>query len=213
MFPLADINRPSRPPVVVKLLVGLNVLAFVLELLLPTEAVIRAFGFVPRAFWADPVGEAYTILTSMFLHGGVAHILGNMWFLWVFGDNVEDRMGPGRFLVFYLAGGAAAAIAQALVTPLSPVPMIGASGAVSAVLGAYYVLFPRAQVVTLVWFILPMTFLLPAGFYLGYWALLQLVEGLLGVPGIAFWAHLGGFLWGVFLARRFVPRWPRWRRW
>ncbi len=210
MLPLYDVNRSRRPALVVKALVLLNALAFLLEIALGPEAVVQALGFIPALFFQDPLGEGYRILTSMFLHGGLFHILSNMWFLWIFGDNVEDRLGHGRFLLFYLLGGVAAALAQGMMDPASPVPMIGASGAVSAVLGGYYVLFPRAYVVALVWFILPFTLALPAGFYLGYWALLQLLQGLAGVPGIAFWAHLGGFLFGAFTVRAFAPRWRRW---
>jgi membrane associated rhomboid family serine protease len=195
---------------VVKALVLLNALAFLLELAWGPEAVIQALGFIPALFFQDPLGEGYRLLTSMFLHGGFFHIFSNLWFLWIFGDNVEDRLGHGRFLLFYLLGGVAAALAQGIMDPASSVPMIGASGAVSAVLGGYYVLFPRAYVVALVWFILPFTLALPAGFYLGYWALLQLLQGLAGVPGIAFWAHLGGFLFGAFTVRAFAPRWRRW---
>ncbi len=210
MLPLYDVNRSRRPALVVKALVLLNALAFLLEIALGPEAVVQALGFIPALFFQDPLGEGYRILTSMFLHGGLFHILSNMWFLWIFGDNVEDRLGHGRFLLFYLLGGVAAALAQGMMDPASPVPMIGASGAVSAVLGGYYVLFPRAYVVALVWFILPFTLALPAGFYLGYWALLQLLQGLAGVPGIAFWAHLGGFLFGAFTVRALAPRWRRW---
>lgn len=209
MFPLYDLNRSRRPALVVKGLVLANALAFLLEYALGPQEVIQAFGFIPGLFFQDPFKEGYRILTSMFLHGGLFHILGNMWFLWIFGDNVEDRMGHGRFLLFYLLGGVAAALAQGMMSPSSQVPMIGASGAVSAVLGAYYLLFPRAYIITLVWFILPFTFALPAGFYLGYWAFLQFLQGFLGVPGIAFWAHLGGFLFGVLAARAFTPRWYR----
>ncbi|AEV16873.1 MAG: rhomboid family intramembrane serine protease [Thermus sp.] len=210
MFPLYDLNHARRPAYVVKGLVLLNALAFLWQLLWGLEASAQAYGFIPARFFQDPVGEGYRLLTSMFLHGGFFHILSNMWFLWVFGDNVEDRLGHGRFLLFYLLGGVAAALAQGLAAPLSPVPMIGASGAVSAVLGAYYALFPRAYVVSLVFFIFPLFLTLPAGFYLGYWAFLQLLQGLLGLPGVAWWAHLGGFLFGVFLAHRFAPRWRRW---
>jgi membrane associated rhomboid family serine protease len=217
MFPLADVNRPLRPPVVVKVLVAVNAAVFALELLAGPagrEAMIHAYGFVPRLFWADPLGEGYRLLTSQFLHGGFAHVLGNLWFLWVFGDNVEDRLGRGRFLLFYLLGGALAALVQGVFDAASTVPMIGASGAISAVLGAYWRMFPNAQVLTLVWLILPITFYLPAGFYLGYWALIQFVSALFGGGNVAFWAHLGGFVWGWAALRYglFAPAAPPWRR-
>ncbi|GGN03465.1 rhomboid family intramembrane serine protease [Thermus composti] len=210
MFPLYDINRARRPPLVVRGLVLANALAFLWQLSVGLERSAYALGFIPALFFQDPVGESYRLFTSMFLHGGFFHILSNMWFLWVFGDNVEDRMGHGRFLLFYLLGGVAAALVQGLFMPSSSVPMIGASGAVSAVLGAYYALFPRAYVVSVVFFFFPFFVTLPAGFYLGYWAFLQLFQGVLGLPGVAWWAHLGGFVYGVFLAPRLAPRWRRW---
>lgn len=210
MFPLYDLNRAHRPAYVVRGLVLANALAFLWELLAGPEGTVQALGFVPALFFQDPVGQGYRLLTSMFLHGGWFHLLSNMWFLWVFGDNVEDRMGHGRFLLFYLLGGVAAALAQGLFMPSSFTPMIGASGAISAVLGAYYVLFPRAYVVSVVLFIFPLFVTFPAGVYLGYWALLQLFQGLLGLPGVAWWAHLGGFLFGALLAPRFARRWRRW---
>jgi membrane associated rhomboid family serine protease len=210
VFPLYDLNHARRPAWVVKGLVLANALAFLLELAWGPEAVIQVYGFIPALFFQDPLGQGYRLFTSMFLHGGFFHILSNMWFLWVFGDNVEDRMGHGRFLLFYLLGGVAAALAQGLFMPSSPIPMIGASGAVSAVLGAYYVLFPRAYVVSVVLFIFPLFVTFPAGVYLGYWAFLQLLQGLLGLPGVAWWAHLGGFLFGVWAGPRLARRWRRW---
>ncbi|HEU4743219.1 MAG TPA: rhomboid family intramembrane serine protease [Meiothermus sp.] len=203
MFPFYDINRSHRTPYVVRLLVLANIAVFVWQFFLfpdPDQAILQ-YGFIPSRFWADPTSEWPRIFTSMFMHGGLMHILGNMWFLWVFGDNIEDRMGHFRFLVFYLLGGVAAALAQGLVFASTDAPMVGASGAISAVLGAYIMLFPRATVLSLVgWIPLPV----PAFIYLGYWALIQLLQNFAGVEGIAFWAHIGGFIFGMVLVRAFV---------
>src|SRR3989475_7811458 len=157
---------------------------------------------------ADP--HWWTVLTSMFMHGGWFHLLGNMWFLWVFGNNIEDSMGHTRFLVFYLRSGGAAAATQVLVSPHSVVPMVGASGAISGVLGAYILLYPRVRVHTLVtlgFFVT--TVALPAYVMLGYWFVLQLLLGTVGVVaraqgGVAVWAHVGGFLSGLALIRLFA---------
>lgn len=202
MFPLHDINRSHRRPYVVYLLVVLNLLGFVYAFFLTDPAaVIGTYGFVPARFVADPGGEWITVFSSMFLHGSIMHILGNLWFLWVFGDNIEDRLGHGRFLGFYLLGGIAAALAQGLVSGFSSdIPMIGASGAVSAVLGAYIMLYPRALILSLIgWFPVP----IPAIVYLGYWLLIQFAGNFMGEEGIAFWAHIGGFVAGVVLIRWF----------
>jgi membrane associated rhomboid family serine protease len=148
--------------------------------------------------------EWYTPLTSMFLHGGWLHLIGNMWFLWLFGNNVNDSMGHGRFLVFYLLCGLAAAAGQTLVNPSSPIPMVGASGAISGVMGAYVVLYPRVRVhmlVVLGFFITRIA--VPAYLMLGYWFLLQILGGLPSLGdeggGVAFWAHAGGFIAGAIL--------------
>jgi membrane associated rhomboid family serine protease len=151
---------------------------------------------------------ALTPLTSMFMHGGWFHILGNMWFLWVFGDNVEDAMGPVRYVIFYLLCGLAAAAAQVATDPASAVPMVGASGAIGGVMGGYARLYPRARIQTL----LPLgfyftTIAVPAYFMLGYWFLLQILGGVPALAGagggVAFWAHVGGFLAGVILVGAF----------
>lgn len=189
------------------------------------DALVRGAAFVPRAFFADPVGQAATLATSAFLHGSPLHLISNMFFLFVFGDNVEDRMGHARFAAFYLAGAVVAALAHALVRPDSPVPMVGASGAISAILGAYVLLFPRQRVQTFVpplflpWLMLrvllplPRFFLwwLPAWLYIGYWAFLNLLEagGTLGAgpvadTGVAWWAHVGGFAFGLAMVRTFT---------
>jgi membrane associated rhomboid family serine protease len=144
----------------------------------------------------------------MFLHGSWMHLLGNMWFLWIFGNNIEDSMGRGRFVAFYLLSGLAAALGQVLANPAAAVPMVGASGAISGVMGAYLVLYPRVKVYALVpIFIFFTTIALPAWVMLGYWFLIQFVSGLFatrGEAGVAFWAHIGGFIAGVVLIKFFA---------
>ncbi|MEE8446382.1 MAG: rhomboid family intramembrane serine protease [Gemmatimonadota bacterium] len=143
-----------------------------------------------------------TVLTSMFLHGSWGHLIGNMWFLWVFGNNVEDSMGHSRFVVFYLLTGVVAAAAHVMTAPASGIPTVGASGAISGVMGAYMVLYPRVRVLTLVFFYLVY---LPAWLMLGYWFLIQFLSGTVadGGAGVAFWAHVGGFFAGVLLVKAF----------
>jgi membrane associated rhomboid family serine protease len=205
------------------LLIGLNVAAFVYQLTLPPEvleAVFYRFGMVP-ARWTDPEFAAQLhlpftflpVVTSMFLHGGFLHIVSNLWTLWIFGDNVEDRMGPIRFLAFYLLSGVAAAAVHWATNLHSTVPTIGASGAIAGVLGAYLLLYPRARVVTMVPILFyPLVFELPAVIYLGFWFVLQLWSGVAAldvagdVGGIAFWAHVGGFLAGMLLLQVFKRR-------
>lgn len=164
-----------------------------------------------------PVPVSWTVVTSMFMHGGLFHILGNMWYLWLFGDNVEDAMGRVRFVVFYFLSGVAAAGAQALMDPGSRVPMVGASGAISGVLGGYLLLYPHARVLTLV----PLGFFtqlaeIPAVIVLGFWILVQLFNAFLlpayGGGGVAFFAHIGGFLAGMALVHVFRKR-QRYRGW
>ena len=217
MIPLRDENPSSTPPIVSRVLIAVNVAMFVYEIWLGPE--LRPFllewGLRPARLTLALHGEgslfapAVTLLTSMFLHGGWAHLIGNMWYLWIFGDNVEDRLGHARFLLFYLAAGIVAGLAQCFITPASRLPTVGASGAIAGVLGAYAVAFPRARVITLVpifFFIQIMA--LPALVVLGLWFVLQFFSGALslaaaGAPGgdwsggIAFWAHIGGFAFGV----------------
>jgi membrane associated rhomboid family serine protease len=207
VFPLRDANPRHGPSYVTWLLITLNVLIFIYMFSLTpleTERFIFVYSFVPQVFFGDPLLGGYRLLSSMFLHGGLAHILGNMFFLYVFGDNVEERLGHGRYLLFYLAGGVMATLAHGAFMPSSPVPLVGASGAVSAILGAYIVLFPRQRVLT---FIPPFfIFWLPAWLYLGYWALIQVVEAVGGLvvvagDGVAWWAHVGGFFFGAAVVR------------
>jgi membrane associated rhomboid family serine protease len=210
MIPLRDVIPSRTTPYVTIGIIAVNVLGFWFELSLSPgtrQVFIREYGIVPADFaWSG-------LLSSMFLHGGWLHIIGNMWYLWIFGDNVEDRMGHGRYLVFYLLCGVAAGLAHAFVNPDSYVPTIGASGAVAGIMGAYFVLYPRSRVLTLIpLFIFIEIIEIPAVFFLGFWFLMQLFSGAGSIAhttgsqgGVAFWAHVAGFLFGlggVFLFRR-----------
>jgi membrane associated rhomboid family serine protease len=217
MIPLKDTVHARSFPIVNWLLIGVNIFMFLVEISLgpQLEEFIAALGVVPARLLAVPsLGQVLTIFTSMFLHGGWFHLFSNMLALYIFGDNVEDRMGHGRFLVFYLICGIIAAITHVAFNVTSPVPTIGASGAISGVLGAYFILYPRARVITLVpIFILPWIVEIPAIIYLGFWFLSQLLNGTLAIVagaqtfgGVAFWAHVGGFLAGTLLVGMFAHR-------
>ncbi len=214
MIPLRDANPSRTLPFVTYLLIGLNAAAFILELSLghALPDFIREFGVVPIRVSAaidsynPDAGAFLPFVTSMFLHGGWMHLIGNMIFLWVFGDNIEDLFGHGRFLFFYLFAGVSAAATQVFIDPGSGVPMVGASGAIAGVLGAYVILFPRARVLTLI----PIFFFfqlleLPAYIFLGLWFLMQMASGVLSLRigadagGVAWWAHIGGFLAGALM--------------
>jgi membrane associated rhomboid family serine protease len=176
----------------------------------PCEVLGKCTPFPPASF---PVW--LTVITAMFLHGGVLHLVGNMWYLWIFGDNVEDAMGHGRFLLFYLLTGVIAALAQIFANPSSQIPMVGASGAIAGVLGAYMVLYPQGRVLTLLWMFYFIRFIeLPALIVLGFWFLIQLLSYSLNPlgGGVAWMAHIGGFLAGALLVRFFAvrPRRPYW---
>jgi len=224
MFPIQD-SVPSRSvPVVTRALILINVVVFFFELSLSRESIIQLFylfGVVPARFtdpeWAAsigfPIGSYWSLLTHQFLHGGWLHIVANMWTLWIFGDNVEDRMGPLRFIIFYLVCGVLAALTQVLVTPNATIPSVGASGAIAGVLGAYLLLFPTARLIVLIPILFfPFFFELPAVIFLVLWFFIQLFSGtaMLASPqqvgGIAFWAHIGGFIAGMLLCRFFVRR-------
>jgi membrane associated rhomboid family serine protease len=219
MIPLRDDNPTRRPAFVTYGLVASLVVTFLWQLSLGpdgNETAIFALGLIPAAvFGVEPLPESLvwlpaplTVLTSMFLHGGIFHLAGNLLYLWIFGDNIEDRMGHGLFIVFYLICGAAAALAQALPDIGSRVPMIGASGAISGVLGAYAVLYPRARVLVVIpIFILLYTARLPAILVLGVWFAAQLASSAMlasAEAGVAFRAHIGGFVAGVALVGLFV---------
>ena len=220
MIPLRDVIPSRTTPYITVTIIVVNALVFVFELRLPLTdraRFIEVYGIVPASV------ASLSLLTSMFLHGGWLHFLGNMLYLWIFGDNVEDRVGHGRFIVFYLTCGLAATLAQVVSNPTSVVPIVGASGAIAGVMGAYFVLFPRSRVLTLLpLFIFWELIEVPAILFLGFWFLLQLLSGVgsvgagQDVSGIAFWAHIAGFATGavaIFFFRRperqRVDRWGR----
>lgn len=213
MFPFRDHNPAERTPYVTWGLIAANVLVFLITLVAmgneqATWSLYEAYALFPAKLSAgeDPA----TLLTSAFLHGGFMHLAGNMLFLWIFGDNLEDQMGHGPFLLFYLASAAAAGLAQVATAPSSMVPMVGASGAIAGVMGGYLLLFPKAKVdVLLILIIYIRVFSLPAAIVLGIWFAIQIFSGLGADPdlgGVAYWAHAGGFAAGLVLA---LPLWLR----
>ncbi|MEM7100724.1 MAG: rhomboid family intramembrane serine protease [Pseudomonadota bacterium] len=227
MFPIRDENPTVHTPVVTYMLIGMNLVvwgavqgfgnsdalaqSYCLYALIPGDlfnAVAQGTQFPVGDRWACAVtadSRTSTLFSSMFMHGGWFHLLGNMLFLWIFGDNVEDVMGPIRFFIFYVLCGLAAAMAQIATEPSSLIPMVGASGAIGGVMGAYALLFPRARIQLLIFVIVIITTIsVPAIFMLAYWFILQLVSGLASFNstggGVAFWAHIGGFVAGIVLA-------------
>jgi membrane associated rhomboid family serine protease len=220
MIPLKDL-QPRRSQAVVTLsLIFVNSIIFLYQLSLParaSDAFVMTYAAVPSKIAAALAGHHYTfaqalvpLLTCMFLHGGWLHIVGNMWFLWVFGANVEGRMGSASFLLFYLICGVGSSVAQMVFSWGSHVPALGASGAISGVLGAYVVFFPTSRILTLVpLFIIWFTARIPALLFIGLWFLIQFISGVgsLGIKnagGVAWWAHVGGFILGLALARTFA---------
>lgn len=231
MFPYRDENETQRTAIVTGTIIGLNVLMWIAVqgagATVSLAKSICELGLIPGELTGSlppgtrfPLGEGLAcatdpgrqishLITSMFMHGSWLHLLGNMWFLWIFGNNVEDSMGRIRFIVFYLVCGLAAAFGQIVANPASAIPMVGASGAISGVMGAYLVLYPRVRVFAIV----PLGFFLtslalPAWVMLGYWFLIQFVSGLVSMGGemggVAFWAHIGGFVAGVALVKLFA---------
>jgi membrane associated rhomboid family serine protease len=224
MFPIRDSQPIQRVPVVTWMLIVGTLAAFVYQLLLDDarfNELVYLCGIVPARWldpkWARSMGfpphDFWPFLTSMFLHGSWLHLIGNMWALAIFGDNVEDRLGHVRFLLLYVLGGLAAGLLHFITNPMSQVPTIGASGAIAGVMGAYFVLFPRARVLTLVPVgCIPIPLQLPAIVYLGLWFVLQFFSatatlvGSTRTGGIAWWAHVGGFLAGIALLRVLAPK-------
>jgi membrane associated rhomboid family serine protease len=216
--PISDDNPTIRVPVVTYFLIGMCTGAFLWQLGHSERAILYSYGMVPAelfGLWHPP--RAYRVLppwakivTSMFLHGGWFHLIGNMLYLWIFGNNVEDALGRGRYLCLYLCCGSVAALAQAVASPASHVPMVGASGAIAGVLGAYLLLHPAANVRCFVWIVIFFRIVnVPAWTMLGLWFVMQLISGLsvsAGNPGVAFWAHVGGFVSGLVLVVTVRPR-------
>ena len=216
MIPLRDINPRRRFPLVTVVVIAANIAVFLYAWMMPSEvareSLSATWGLVPYRFTRLELAAIPTVVTSMFLHGGLMHLAGNMLYLWIFGDNIEAAMGSVRFVIFYLLCGTGAALAQVLVDPASRVPMIGASGAISGVLGAYLLLYPRVAVETLLVFgFLVRLVRLPSVVVLGWWIVLQLASGLLSLGmratgGVAWFAHVGGFAAGMALAGVFRRR-------
>ena len=232
MIPLRDANPTRRTPVITLAIIAACAAVYGYQLLLMVNggepalsAFITRWGVVPaelvETFRSGAVAsaETVTLVTSQFLHGSLVHIAGNMLFLWIFGNNIEDRFGRLRFLAFYLVGGIVAGLTQVAIDPTSTIPTIGASGAIAAVLGAYLVLFPRARVTTAIFLIFFYQLIdIPAVFVLGFWFVLQLIDGLTSLGavqssgGVAFFAHIGGFVVGAVAARLMMLVVPRLRR-
>ena len=210
MLPFRDHNRTQTVPVVTIAIIGLNVVVWLYEVLLQGSGQLNAFvahwAVVPAQLVSNPAGEWFTVFSAMFMHGSWMHIIGNMLYLWIFGDNIEDVLGSGLYLVFYLVCGLAATAAQVIVGPGSMIPNLGASGAIAGVLGSYLLLYPQARIDTLFtlgYFLRVIQ--LPAIMVLGFWFVLQFFQGLgsLGVTtqqgGVAYFAHIGGFVAGLGL--------------
>jgi membrane associated rhomboid family serine protease len=216
-LPLYDDNPTERPPIVTWLLIGLCVGAFLWELGHDRREIFLSFGMIPAVlFGSVHLARALqvlppwaTVVTSMFLHAGWFHLIGNLVFLWIFGNNVEDALGRGRYLLLYLGSGIAAALAQALSSPDSHLPMVGASGAIAGVLGAYLLLYPWSNVHVFLWIVIFFRIVtVPAWTLLGLWFAMQVASGLWrapGHPGVAFWAHVGGFAGGLVLVTVLRP--------
>lgn len=215
MFPLYDTVRSRKFPLINLVLIVANVLAYLYELQMDSGTLkefIFAWGLIPSRLLGNPSAGWTTIFSAMFLHGGWFHILSNMWVLFIFGDNVEARMGGFKYFVFYLLSGMAAGLLQTYILPSSQVPMIGASGAIAGVLGAYLILFPRSRIASLVPILFIFTIIeIPAFVFLIFWFVSQIYSGLFSIQGgsgsgIAWWAHIGGFLFGMMAVFLFARR-------
>lgn len=224
IIPLRDLNPRSKPPYITVILILVNIGIFLFEMLLPRDVatnLVFAFGFTPGELTnsilnldMEYIGFNFaTIFSSMFLHGSFTHILSNMWALWIFGDNIEDKLGHFKFLLVYLLSGFFAALAHYVLNITSPIVVVGASGAIAGVMGIYIILFPLAKIRTLFFIvIIPIFINVPAFLFIGIWFISQVSSGvlsLLGDPygaGIAWWAHIGGFVYGVHVAKKYKRR-------
>lgn len=214
MIPYKDDNPAERFPFITIALIVINVLVFFVEILHPSgqKKIIFEYGAIPYEMLSFSAGAVQSTFSSMFLHGGLFHIGGNMLYLWIFGNNIEDRLGHFKFLLFYMLCGVVAAYSHALTQPGSLIPMIGASGAVSGVLGAYLLLYPRAKVHTLLFFgFFVQTVQLPAVIVIGFWAVIQIINGIISKSlvnqgGVAWFAHIGGFLFGLLIIKLWLPK-------
>jgi rhomboid family protein len=223
LVPYKDDNPVGTVPFVTYLIIGANIAVFILQFVSGENArgIVYAYGAIPRnilSFNSDQaISPALTVFTSMFMHGGLVHLGGNMLYLWIFGNNIEDVLGHLRFFIFYLFSGVVSAYSYALTAPSSTIPMIGASGAISGVLGAYILLFPQARVHTIVFLgFFIQSIRIPALIVIGFWAIIQFVSGLLAHTGpdqggIAWFAHIGGFVAGLLTIKLWLPR--RIHRW
>lgn len=219
MIPYKDDNPTYSFPFFTIFIIGLNIGIFAVQIFSGNlEKVALLYGAIPSALLtfqsSQPIHPLLTVFTSMFLHGGIFHLAGNMLYLWIFGNNIEDALGHIKFLCFYLMGGVVAAYSHALIEGFSSnIPMIGASGAISAVLGGYLVLYPHARVRTLIFFgFLVQVVRVPALIVIGFWAIIQIVNGLISTTfvsqgGVAWFAHIGGFLFGLVTIKAWIPRW------
>ncbi len=213
MIPLRDTIPSRNYPIVNNFLIAINIVFFLLQVAHGID--LRTYGLIPARYSASQIADNYnffqqlfSLISYMFLHGGFLHLLGNMWSLYIFGDNIEDRLGHFRYLVFYLLCGIASGLFHLLLNIHSVVPTIGASGAIAGVMGAYFILYPRAKILTLIPIIfIPYFVELPAFFFLGFWLVLQVINAAAShgdISGIAWWAHVGGFVSGIFLLKMFV---------
>jgi len=223
MIPYKDDNPTTTVPYVTISIIALNILVFIFQIASPSgmKDIAYTYGAIPHNILsfekAQPVHPMLTLFSSMFMHGGLFHLGGNMLYLWIFGNNIEDRLGHVRFIIFYLFCGIVAAYSHAITNPESTLPMVGASGAVSGILGAYLLLFPKAHIYTIVFFgFLITTLKVPALIVIGFWAIIQFINGLLSTGigkggGVAWFAHIGGFLIGLVTIKLWLPR--RVKRW